>query len=494
MRRFGAAAAAFAFAFALFCVELPAAYAAEPLTVHYENHAGAPGVLSVYVNTNHAETLAAGDFAVTLSGQTLAPLGIARVSDTGEGVSWLLAIDVSGSIAAGRMTLLRAALTSLAEQMDARDNAAFLLIGDDARATAFLSDKAEMLDFIANLETLREDTNLYKGIVTAVRTLETDAAAFAKRAVVVFSDGEDDIVEGFTREETEQVVAAARIPVYTVALQGQNPSAAAVEGAKILASFARMSAGGVSQTLKPDGETPEAVASAIAASVYGGYVLELDLTGASLPQDQGLLELQLSASGQEASDGVLINAAALRAFIPAPESPTPTQAEEPAPESPPTDSVGALPFILGGGVLMLAAILIALLRVRKKRAAAMPEPNTPASRAAMSAPVPIAAARPRWRFTLIKVGLTESERFAVEVTDELIIGRSAGHLAIPTDSRLSARHCRIFERGGAFYVEDLHSTNGTYLNGAPVAQPQPVEPDSVLLIGSMELRVTWTRI
>ena len=45
------------------------------------------------------------------------------------------------------------------------------------------------------------------------------------------------------------------------------------------------------------------------------------------------------------------------------------------------------------------------------------------------------------------------------------MGRAAGcHIALPDDTFVSQLHARVFERSGQVYVEDLGSTNGTYVN------------------------------
>ena len=53
---------------------------------------------------------------------------------------------------------------------------------------------------------------------------------------------------------------------------------------------------------------------------------------------------------------------------------------------------------------------------------------------------------------------------------DFIIGRSAeGDLQIPVDD-VSRNHARIFFRNEEYYIEDLGSTNGTYVNGITVAK------------------------
>ena len=68
------------------------------------------------------------------------------------------------------------------------------------------------------------------------------------------------------------------------------------------------------------------------------------------------------------------------------------------------------------------------------------------------------------------------------VGDELVIGREPPAepvFAIPT---ISKRHFRVYRQGPGYFIEDMRSTNGTYLNGNPLTQPQPLaEGDEVVV-------------
>ena len=52
-----------------------------------------------------------------------------------------------------------------------------------------------------------------------------------------------------------------------------------------------------------------------------------------------------------------------------------------------------------------------------------------------------------------------------EVEDNEIIGRGKKCTIVIPDRFLSSKNTRIFKNSGKFYLEDLGSTNGTYLNG-----------------------------
>lgn len=74
--------------------------------------------------------------------------------------------------------------------------------------------------------------------------------------------------------------------------------------------------------------------------------------------------------------------------------------------------------------------------------------------------------------------------------DELTVGRAAGCQITLDDTYASQVHARIFMRDGQLYVEDLGSTNGTYLNRRKVSAPMVVSDGDQIQIGSTVMEVT----
>src|SRR5947209_4432482 len=56
------------------------------------------------------------------------------------------------------------------------------------------------------------------------------------------------------------------------------------------------------------------------------------------------------------------------------------------------------------------------------------------------------------------------------------------------DPFASSRHAHISQQGHVFVIEDLGSTNGTYLNDEPLDGPQPLHPGDRIRIGDSEFR------
>jgi pSer/pThr/pTyr-binding forkhead associated (FHA) protein len=72
----------------------------------------------------------------------------------------------------------------------------------------------------------------------------------------------------------------------------------------------------------------------------------------------------------------------------------------------------------------------------------------------------------------------------------ITIGRAEDSTLVITDDYASARHARLVPRDGQWFLEDLGSTNGTYLDRAKVSGPTPVPLGVPIRIGrtSLELR------
>lgn len=73
-----------------------------------------------------------------------------------------------------------------------------------------------------------------------------------------------------------------------------------------------------------------------------------------------------------------------------------------------------------------------------------------------------------------------------ELDDEATFGRAEGVDIHLEDPFASSRHARIVRQGDLLVLEDLGSTNGTYLNDEPVQGPQPLHAGDRIRIGGSE--------
>lgn len=87
-----------------------------------------------------------------------------------------------------------------------------------------------------------------------------------------------------------------------------------------------------------------------------------------------------------------------------------------------------------------------------------------------------------------KLVVIEPDNLAGMVYDlgsELTVGRAPGCAVILDDTFVSSLHARIYKRERAYVLEDLGSTNGTFLNGGRVTEPTVMQRADRVRFGSM---------
>ncbi|HWB35881.1 MAG TPA: FHA domain-containing protein [Rugosimonospora sp.] len=122
------------------------------------------------------------------------------------------------------------------------------------------------------------------------------------------------------------------------------------------------------------------------------------------------------------------------------------------------------------------------------KAAARPSPSRPPRQ-----PKPQRQQRSAQHGAPTKLVVVQGERTGtvIDLTGvPITIGRANDATLVVTDDYASSRHARLFAQDGQWIVEDLGSTNGTYLGRTKVSRPMPVPPGVPVRIGKtvIELR------
>jgi hypothetical protein len=101
------------------------------------------------------------------------------------------------------------------------------------------------------------------------------------------------------------------------------------------------------------------------------------------------------------------------------------------------------------------------------------------------APPPVRSGR---RVVLKSPDLDDGTDFELN-SAQVVIGRSAqNEIAVASDEYASARHARFEPRRDGVWIQDLGSTNGTYVNGIRIERPRRLTPGDVVRIGDTDLR------
>ncbi len=190
-------------------------------------------------------------------------------------------------------------------------------------------------------------------------------------------------------------------------------------------------------------------------------------------------------------------------------------------EATPTSRVGALVLYVISGALGIAVLVLLVKLARQKEkplAEAMqklgvPIPDDQSPSATASAPIssappmpdlppldtagvdPMASVAPTAVFAgpatrLVGTqGPYAGQSFELNA-DLLTIGREPTNaIALENDFAVSRRHAQIIKQGDQVEIDDLGSTNGTYVNGVRISTPTPLRAGDTVQIGSTVFRV-----
>ena len=89
---------------------------------------------------------------------------------------------------------------------------------------------------------------------------------------------------------------------------------------------------------------------------------------------------------------------------------------------------------------------------------------------------------------VITSGPKQGESIAL-TTDAVSIGRSSDSSIVIRDDYTSTHHARLEYRAGSWIVNDLGSTNGTFLAGKKVTEPTPVPLNTPLSVGATTFEI-----
>jgi hypothetical protein len=122
---------------------------------------------------------------------------------------------------------------------------------------------------------------------------------------------------------------------------------------------------------------------------------------------------------------------------------------------------------------------------------AVPVPDQPEGRE-LETPSPPArrTRRPRGEPRVLSIVQGQQAGEAAELAPGLVmIGRGADCQLILDDDYVSTRHARVVAGETGLYIEDMGSTNGTYVNGARITAPTAISMSDTLRIGKTILKL-----
>ena len=433
----------------------------------------------------------------------------ARVDDfipfaqTAEGVTYLFLVDCSQSIAAPRFEQLRRALRDWVAALGPQDQAALIAFGSQVRTlVAPTTDRAALTAAIDSLGPTDRQTQLHAALMRALDLGRQHLAGLpARRAIVVLSDGLDDAPGGVTADEVFAHLADGAVPIYGIGFGAIRERAQREAGLAALGGFARRSGGAFVDAGSGD---PAAALAAMRQEIREVYRAGLHCAACIPDGARYRVAMTLTSGGLTLSDGMDVRLYPVDAV---PRGPGDPARPKDTAQTPVAAAEGSRWWVYPGAALAgVLALVLVLLRIRRARRAAAAAVRTPVAQTVTpvpksepaNAPGPILSPAPapaaRSVYLTFMHGPRRGQEVPLSLAPAALLGRdTACTLALPEDDRVSTRHARLVLQGRQVVLEDLGSTNQTFLNGVAIGAPHPIHDGDLLRIGGSEFRVRLQR-
>jgi hypothetical protein len=449
-----------------------------------------------------------------------------RFRETGDGVAYILLVDVSKSLKEKEFGQMRHVLTDWIDMMTAKDQAGIITFGQDVRqAVDFTNDKDTLKMVVSQLKPTDMQTQLHLGLIKALEMgRRTDPNLPRHRAIITLSDGQDDFAGGATKQEVLDRLKVDPVPIYAIGFYSGPQKPAKEEYLKILGEFARTSGGSY---FRAETGNFSQVYDQIWQRINEVYVATLDCSKIQWDGAVRHLQIDLSAGPQAMRAGMDIRLPSWTAPPPVVVEPT----KKPWWDFLPTWEIGdrVIPgWAYGGAILALLILGVALIILIRQRRKAYEEPeayapprwetagaeatgdlmmgnniNFPQEAATADATIPLAQApygaeaakSPPAKGVKVRLSFIRGEAgkppLEFTLSRPMVIGRSKppSDLAIHGDKEISRKHCQLMLDDGAVKIMDLGSTNGTLVNGVPISGQYRLKHDDIIRVGKTELRL-----
>jgi pSer/pThr/pTyr-binding forkhead associated (FHA) protein len=140
-------------------------------------------------------------------------------------------------------------------------------------------------------------------------------------------------------------------------------------------------------------------------------------------------------------------------------------------------------------LLLLAMVYLFFLRVLRSVWVQVNAPAVAATGPAAAVDTAVRGAAPAVGHLRV-VEPADQKGKSFDLTDEVTVGRASGCQVALTDPAVSQLHARIFRKDGRLFVEDLGSSNGTFVNRKKVSSPVAIRRGDRLAMGATVLEVT----
>lgn len=370
---------------------------------------------------------------------------------------------------------------------------------------AYSNDYTALKNMAGSVTYVDQETYLTDVLYDVIDDLNKDVYMGYTR-IIIISDGVDNKQLGVTREELNTKLKDSQYPVYTIGtLTGKN-----YDQLENMFALSRLS--GSEYCILEETEN---------ADIISGCSRDADIAvfEAIIPDDA-------KAGGRQSSRLILPGGAQVvfevnmpfqargkeeepRQAAPVPEE-TDTKQEE-APAGTEEDETGGMaPVVLAAAgilvVLALAGVIAVLLIRKKKKVPERPEGTVPTGTVISSEtqlveegngsgilPPPGQLNRTKYRVTFSDKQ-DMSRTYQCELKNSISLGRAEGNDIVINSGTVSKKHCMITNKNGRFFIQDLNSANGTFVNQERVNYDREIFSGTTIKLAKTELLVKFDQV
>lgn len=434
---------------------------------------------------------------------TAHPLSAESVS-----VKTLILLDNSLSIPDSSREDVKKIVCELIAGRSKNEQFALATFGEDVELLVdFTDDYTQLKSAVEEIEFQDRETYLTDVLYDLIKnkSFGVDEELVYKRIFVV-SDGVDNKSLGYTKEELKTVLDEDNVPIYTLGVYNKKKS----NEEELSNMFALSRQTNADSFLLNDLEDPLMVINALAEDQK---IIRFDVIPAQNSRDGSEKTITFNIVNTEISfkvDGVRMP----QEVVTVKEEPETVVETELAPEPIQDDTnedrviIGLVIVVFVFVIAVITGIIILIVRIVKKKK----EQNKVTE---IDTLFPVVEDTGTTEFlggasgsdgeTVLILDDSNKRHYVVTLTDinmpahsfsksisrRIVIGRSQTNtdICIDYDKSISSKHCAIERRGDRFYLLDLQSSNGTYLNDNKVLSEVEIYSGCIIKLGRVQLRV-----
>lgn len=415
-----------------------------------------------------------------------------------EGIGYIFVVDISKSLRDKDFNNLKEIIIKLINQMNENDSAAIITFGEEVSILQnYTSDKI-LLETSVNDISLNDNlTRFYDGIKKGLEIGRyNDLSLPDRRTIIVVSDGMDDFPGGLTKDEVIEDIKTDNIPIYAIGAYSPPLNNNKQLALDTFGEIARISNGQYYQLGTYDLDD---IYNKIHNSIKSTHIIKLNYEELSLRENKYDLNLNVKIDSKVFTDKTQVKLENYKKN----EEETVIEVVQPSElEGIHTNSNTSILYIcLGIGLTLLLILVVIIYKIKKNRAIEAICPDQDNDDEVFGEDEKqfyidnneyhISGAKGKEIKLTIIDPKNEEKSHILNIGNKALIGRSNKSDLLFDDPKVSNKHCEIIFEKDNLYIDDLNSTNGTFVNGVPIVSRFKLSNNDIILIGQIELRINY---